>query len=83
VIVETVRNFEALPVLKLDMKTILLFACVITLLTTTGCFSPGRGGHWGGRAQVDVARPVVAMASTELVVVLPAGTVGALDGILP
>jgi len=90
VIVVTVRNLETLPVLKLNMKVILLFACVLTLLTTTGCFFPGRGGHWDGRgghwgdrAQVDVAPPVIAKASTEFVVLLPTGTVGALEGILP
>jgi hypothetical protein len=31
------------------MKKIVLFASAIALLTTTGCFFPGRGGGWHDR----------------------------------
>jgi hypothetical protein len=77
------RNLETLPTLKVNMKMILLFACVITLLTTAGCFFPGRGGHWGGRADATIAPPIVAAAASEVIVVRPVGTVGALEGMLP
>jgi hypothetical protein len=51
------------------MKIVLLFTCAITLLTTTGCFFPGRGGgggHWHDRGEVNGARPVVAVVTPEL-----------------
>jgi hypothetical protein len=52
------------------MKMILLFTCVITLLTTTtGCFFPGRGGRgWHDRGEVIVARPAVAVRAPEVFV---------------
>jgi hypothetical protein len=69
------------------MKTILLFACVITLVTTTGCFFPdgrGRGGDWHGRrGQNDVAAPIVAVnaptstnAPSATPAAAPVGTLG-------
>jgi hypothetical protein len=54
------------------MKTVLLFTCVITLLTSTGCFFPGRGGggggHWHDRGDANVAPSEVAMNAPELMV---------------
>jgi hypothetical protein len=51
------------------MKMILLFTCVITLITTTGCFFPGRGGRgWHDRGEVIVARPAFAVRAPEVIV---------------
>ena len=57
----TVRNFETLPLTKLNMKIILLFTCVITLLTTTGCLVPegGRRGELHSHSEVVVGPPAV------------------------
>jgi hypothetical protein len=69
----TVRNLAILPVLKLNMKMILLFTCAITLLATTGCYYPGHGHggggrDWHGRAEIIVApRAVVARAPDVIV----------------
>ena len=58
-----VRNFETLPPPKLNMKMILLFACVITLLTTTGCLvsEGGRHGHedYQSHSEVIIGPPPV------------------------
>lgn len=53
------------------MKTIVLFACAITLITTTGCFFPGRGGHdrgWHDRGDIKVVRPEIAVRAPEVIV---------------
>jgi Ser-tRNA(Ala) deacylase AlaX len=66
------RNIETLPVCKLNMKTILLFTCIVTLITTTGCFFPGRGGgHWHDRGEVIVAPSAVAVQAPEVIVAPP------------
>ena len=83
VIVVTVRELGALPVLKLNMKKAVLFASVIALLTTAGCLSSGHSGRWGVPADATVAHPVVAMAASEVIVVRPDGNMGALENILP
>jgi hypothetical protein len=54
------------------MKTILLFACVITLLTTTGCFFPGRGGHrWHERGELNVAPSAIVVRAPAVIVAPP------------
>jgi hypothetical protein len=54
------------------MKTILLFACVITLLTTAGCLveDGGRGGHarYEHHDAVIVGPPPVVVRVPEVVV---------------
>ena len=56
------------------MKTILLFACAITLLTTTGCVVDDRAGGrgWGHdryyHGGVIVACPAVVVAAPEVIV---------------
>jgi hypothetical protein len=65
------------------MKMILLFACVLTLFTATGCFSPGHRGHWGVPADATAAPPAVAGAGPEVIVMRQAGKAGALENILP
>jgi hypothetical protein len=51
------------------MKLIVLFACAITLITTTGCFHGGRGGRgWHDRGDIRVARPEVAVRAPEVIV---------------
>jgi hypothetical protein len=53
------------------MKMILLFSCVITLITTTGCLvdrSGRRGPGWHDRADVIVAPPVVEVRPPEVIV---------------
>ena len=73
------RNFETLPLPKLNMKMILLFTCVITLLTTTGCLvsEGGRHGHARykshsevivGPPAVEVRVPVVEVRPPEIIV---------------
>jgi hypothetical protein len=55
------------------MKMFLLITCVTTLLTTTGCFFPGRGGgwgHWHDRGEINVA-PAIVEASAPKVIVEP------------
>jgi Ser-tRNA(Ala) deacylase AlaX len=54
------------------MKKILLFTCAITLITTTGCFFPGRGGgHWHDRGELIVPRTAVAVRAPEVIVAPP------------
>jgi hypothetical protein len=57
------------------MKLILLFTCAITLIMTTGCFFPGRGGDrgWHGhdRGEVILAPSAVAMQAPEVIVTPP------------
>jgi hypothetical protein len=56
------------------MKKILLLTCAITLLTTTGCFYPGRGPgwhHWHERGEVIVAPSTVAARVPEVIVTPP------------
>lgn len=68
------------------MKKILLFTCVIALLTTTGCFFPGRGGggDWHGRrGDADVAPAAVAVRTPEVVVEHPEVEVRAPEVIVP
>jgi hypothetical protein len=54
------------------MKRILLFACVISLLSTTGCLVSEGGGHGHARYEhhddVIVGPPVVAVPVPEVVV---------------
>jgi hypothetical protein len=72
VIAVAVRALGTLPILELNMKKIILFACLITLLTTTGCFFPGRGWGWRGRrGEVAVPTPVVVVAAPRVVVPPP------------
>jgi hypothetical protein len=52
----------------INMKLIVLFACAIALITTTGCFHGGRGGHWHDRGDVRIARPEVAVRAPEVIV---------------
>ena len=70
----TVRNFETLTLTKLNMKTILLFTCVITLLTTSGCLvsEGGRHGHarYESHSEVIVGPPAV-VVRPPIVVVRP------------
>lgn len=70
----TVRNLETLPVRNLNMKTILLLTCVITVLTTTGCFFPGRGGGrgWHDRGELNVAPSAVAVRASQAIEEPPA-----------
>jgi hypothetical protein len=68
------RNIEALPKRKFSMKIILLLTCVVTLLTTTGCFFPGPGRgwhHWHDRGEVIVAPSTVAARVPEVIVSPP------------
>jgi Ser-tRNA(Ala) deacylase AlaX len=54
------------------MKKILLFTCAITLITTTGCFFPGRGGgHWHDRGELIVPHAEVATRTPEVIVAPP------------
>jgi hypothetical protein len=47
---------------------ILLLGCAITILTTTGCFFPGHGGHgWHDRGDIMVGRPKVAVRAPEVI----------------
>ena len=68
----TVRNFETLKLPKLDMKTILLFTCVITLLTTTGCLVSEGGRHGQARyeshSEVIVGPPALVVRAPVVVV---------------
>jgi hypothetical protein len=83
VIVVAVRNLETLPILKLTMKMI-LFACVITLVMTTGCFFPGPGRGWHGhRADNNVATPAVVVAAPEVIVAPPEVAVTTTNVIAP
>jgi hypothetical protein len=54
------------------MKKILLFAGIITLLTTTGCIVPYNGGHehagYGHRDAVVVGPPVLVVPAPVVVV---------------
>jgi hypothetical protein len=58
------------------MKTILFFACIITLLTTTGCLVSdaewhgyaGGHDHFRGRSEARVGPPVVGVRAPEVVV---------------
>jgi hypothetical protein len=58
------------------MKKTLLFTCVITLFTTTGCIFPEGGGrghargpeHYEGRSEVRAGPPVVVVRAPEVVV---------------
>jgi hypothetical protein len=54
------------------MKMILLFACVITLLTTTGCLvsEGGRHGHarYESHSEVIVGPPAVVVRPPEIIV---------------
>lgn len=61
-----VRNFETLP--KLNMKMILLFICVITLLTTSGCLVSESGRH---RYSEVVVGPPAVIVPVPVVVVHP------------
>jgi hypothetical protein len=58
------------------MKKILFFACVISLLTSTGCFfpGPGRGGdRWHDhRAEINVTPPIIEARAPEVIVAPPA-----------
>ena len=61
---------------KPNMKKILLFTCVISLLTTTGCIFPqgGRERHargperYEGRSEERVGPPVVVVHAPEVIV---------------
>jgi hypothetical protein len=54
------------------MKKFLLFTSAVTLLTTTGCFFPGRGGgHWHDRGQIDVAPPIVEARAPDVIIAPP------------
>ena len=67
-------DIETVPPPKFTMKTILLFAAMATLLTTTGCLvaEDGRGGgrheHYEGRSEVIVGPPIVAVRAPEVIV---------------
>lgn len=76
-----VLNLAILPELKLNMKLILLFTCAITLLTTTGCFFPGRGGGrgWHERGELKVANPALIARAPEVIVAPSLVTVNAPD----
>jgi hypothetical protein len=52
------------------MKTILLFACIISLLSTTGCIMAHGGGHarYEHHDDVIVGPPVVVVPAPEVVV---------------
>jgi hypothetical protein len=52
------------------MKMILLFICVITLLSTTGCLveEGGRHGGYEGHSEVIVGPPPVVVRAPEVVV---------------
>jgi hypothetical protein len=64
-----VLNLAILPEAELNMKLILFFACTITLLTTTGCLFPGRGGHHEhDHGEVIVAHPTVVVRAPEVIV---------------
>jgi len=80
VTVAAVRNLETLPIPELNMKTILLLTCAITLITTTGCFFPERGGdhwhdhdgdHWHDRGEIIVPHSEVAARAPEVIVAPP------------
>jgi len=50
-------------------KLFLFLAGVATLITTTGCFFPGRGGgHWHDRGEVIVAPSAVAVQTPEVLI---------------
>jgi len=69
---------------KLNMKMILLFACSVTLLTTTGCFFPGRGGgDWHHRADANAAPPVAVVSTTNVIAAPSPAVVGATAVIVP
>ena len=56
------------------MKLILLFAAVLTLVTTTGCLVADGGGgghdhgHYEHRSEVIVGPPIVAVRPAEVIV---------------
>jgi hypothetical protein len=50
------------------MKIIFLIAGVLTLLTCTGCFFPGRGGGWHDRrGEIAVPPAGVELATPEII----------------
>jgi ABC-type uncharacterized transport system permease subunit len=68
----TVRKFETLPLPELNMKTILIVACFIALLTfASGCLVAEGGGGRGqyrGHADVVVGPPAIVVGPPVVIV---------------